>query len=162
MIDIRESNGEPPLHDPVSGDIAARLERAVPAGEEVLIRVFSDLTTERNYGAQWVLVTPARILIVPEKGGNGLVDVPVGQIAAARCETLVGGGRLEIERIDAPTLHLPYSATLAAKFSEVARGIEQLRKGEPFLAGIASPTSGSFSVPSCGDISSTMACPSTA
>ncbi|MEW6756292.1 MAG: ABC transporter transmembrane domain-containing protein, partial [Candidatus Latescibacterota bacterium] len=45
----------------------------------------------------------------------------------------VGGGRLEIERAGAAPLCVPYSATLTAKFSEVARGIEQLREKKPFL-----------------------------
>ena len=124
---------EQELLESVSDSIGARLERTVPAGEKVLIRAFSDLTTERNYRGQWILVTPARVLLVPEEGGESVIEVPLGKIASARCETLVGGGRLEIERVDGPTLHVPHSATLAAKFSEVARGIEQLRKDEPFL-----------------------------
>ena len=48
-------------------------------------------------------------------------------------EPLVSGGRLEIERENAPTIIVPYSNSLAQKFSEVARGLEQLRKKEEFL-----------------------------
>ena len=51
------------------------------------------------------------------------------------CEKIshLGGGRLELERDGNATIFVLYSSSLAAKFSEVARGIEQLRKGEPFL-----------------------------
>ena len=48
-------------------------------------------------------------------------------------EALVGGGCLSIERKGKPTVTVPYSSSLAEKFSEVTRGIEQLRKREPFL-----------------------------
>jgi len=129
---MQQNNGHVHLHEPLVGAARSKIEAAVPAGEELLIRVYSDLTAERTYGAQWLLVTPQRVVLVPEKGEHGLVDVPIEQITRAHTEPLVGGGRLEIERRDAPTLFIPYSSTLADKFSEVTRGIEQLRKGEPF------------------------------
>jgi ATP-binding cassette subfamily B protein len=66
-------------------------------------------------------------------GDGGWEDVPVGDIAAAREEALVGGGCLEIARKDGPPLRVLHTASLAARFAEVARGIEQLRRGEPLL-----------------------------
>jgi ATP-binding cassette subfamily B protein len=62
-----------------------------------------------------------------------VIEVPVAEIAAVRTEPLVGGGRLEIERRAASTVLVPYSSTMGPKFSEVARGLEQLRKQDPFL-----------------------------
>jgi len=124
---------EEKLQEPVSAGVAEKIEQTVPPEEEALIRVFSDLTAEGRYGAQWVVVTSRQVVVVPEKGTDGVVQVPIDQIKAARTEALVGGGRLEIERQDRPTVWVPYSGTQAVKFSEVARGIEQLRKGEPLL-----------------------------
>ena len=128
----QEDNGHVHLHEPLNDAVRAKVEAALPVGEELLIRVFSDLTAEHTYGAQWLLLTPQRLLVVAEKGDAAVVDVPIADIKLARTEPLVGGGRLEIERVAAPTLHIPYSGSLAGKFSEVTRGIEQLRKGEPF------------------------------
>ena len=113
--------------------ITALLTDRVPEGEEVLIQVFTDQTAERAFGEQWVVVTPERVVIIPVGGTDSLVEVSVDKIKVARTEALVGGGRLEIEREAAPTLAVPYSSSLAGKFSEVARGIEQLRKDEPFF-----------------------------
>ena len=71
---------------------------ALVAGEDVLIWVCSDLTGDRIYGVQWVLVTPERAVLAPEAGVDDMVEVATDQVRAARTEALVGGGRLEIER----------------------------------------------------------------
>ena len=43
------------------------------AGEDVRIRVCSDLTDNRIYGGQWGLVTPERVVLAPEAGVDGVV-----------------------------------------------------------------------------------------
>ena len=121
------------LLEPVAGDIAAQIDRAVPKGEDLLIRVSADMQPDSRFGEQWVVVTDQRVLVVPAAAADSPIDVPVTRIQRAQTEPLVGGGRLEIERHDAPTVRVPYSSSMGAKFSEVARGLEQLRKGEPFL-----------------------------
>ena len=84
-------------------------------------------------GIQWVIVTDKRLLLVPTTGLDGIIEVPIQELILVQTEALVGGGRLSIERKDKPTITIPYSSSLAEKFSEVTRGLEQLRKGEPFL-----------------------------
>ena len=74
-----------------------------------------------------------RLLIIPTTGLDGVVKVPIDELTLVQTEALVGGGRLNIERKDKPTITVPYSSSLAEKFSEVTRGIEQLRKGGVFL-----------------------------
>ena len=101
--------------------------------EEELIRVSTDLNQKGRFGIQWVIVTDKRLLIVPTTGLGGTADVPIEELTLVQTEALVGGGRLSIERKDKPTITVPYSSSLAEKFSEVARGLEQLRKREPFL-----------------------------
>ncbi|MDP6698356.1 MAG: ABC transporter ATP-binding protein [Candidatus Latescibacteria bacterium] len=128
---MQKTDHTPRLLEDLPVAVAGKL--ALAADEDVLIRVHSDLTDDRTYGAQWVLVTPERVVVAPEAGVDGAVEVAIDQVKVARTEALIGGGRLEIEREAAPTVSVPYSGSMAAKFSEVARGIEQLRKGEPFF-----------------------------
>ena len=128
---MQKTDHTPRLLEDLPAAVAGKL--ALAADEDVLIRVHSDLTDGRTYGAQWVLVTPERVVVAPEAGIDGAVEVAIDQVKVARTEALIGGGRLEIEREAAPTVSVPYSGSMAAKFSEVARGIEQLRKGEPFF-----------------------------
>ena len=105
----------------------------LPTEEEELIRVSTDLNQKGRFGIEWVIVTDKRLLIVPTTGLDGTADVSIEELTLVQTEALVGGGRLSIERKDKPTITVPYSSSLAEKFSEVARGLEQLRKREPFL-----------------------------
>ncbi len=113
--------------------VRAKIRGLLPTGEEELIRVSTDLNQEGAFGIQWVIVTDKRLLIVPMTELDSVADVPIEDIIFVQTEALVGGGRLNIERKDRPTITVPYSSSLAEKFSEVTRGLEQLRKGEPFL-----------------------------
>ena len=110
-----------------------KIRSSVSPDEEILVRVSADLDVDGSFAEQWVVVTPERALVVPVGGADGVVSVPVSEMRQVRTEPLVGGGRLEIERLEGPTVVVPYTSTVAAKFSEVARGLEQLRKGVPFL-----------------------------
>ena len=114
--------------------IGERLKGMLHPGEDVLIQVRSDLSDDLRFGEQWVAVTPQRAVVLSRPNGQfDHIDIPVSQMRAVRTEALVGGGRLEIERFNEPTVTVAYSGTMGTKFSEVARGLEQLRKGEPFF-----------------------------
>ncbi len=122
--DIRRLLEPVPAEEAEIGEaIASHLEHE----EQVLIRVFSDLAPNFRFVVQWMAVTDRRVLIA---GDASVTSIDLDDLTAARAEALVGGGRLELERKNAPALHVPYSSSLAIKFSEVARGLEQLRKGE--------------------------------
>ena len=121
------------LLESTSPSIRAQISEMLPTGEEELIRVSTDLNQEGEFGTQWVIVTDKRLLIIPTTGLDGVVKVPIDELTLVQTEALVGGGRLNIERKDKPTITVPYSSSLAEKFSEVTRGIEQLRKGGVFL-----------------------------
>jgi ATP-binding cassette, subfamily B, bacterial len=131
--------------------LLALLRPELDPGEDELIRASSDLNPEGVFGTQWVVVTSNRILVhsdgrtpsgalsvVTEQGQmqfqdwipTQTVEIPISDVLRARTEPYVGGASLEIERKDQSTVSVPYSKTLAEKFSEVTRGIEQLRKGE--------------------------------
>ena len=117
-----------PVDEPLAGGLAGLLE----PGEELLVRVYADLDLQGRYTSQWVLVTERRALFVPLAGPEQAVAVPVEDLLAVHADALVSGGELVVERRGAPSVRVPYTSTLAVKFSEVARGLEQLRKGDPF------------------------------
>ncbi len=121
------------LLESIPHSVGAKIRGLLPTAEEELIRVSTDLNQKGKFGIQWVIVTDKRLLIVPTTGLDGTTDVPIEELILVQTEALVGGGRLSIERKDRPTITVPYSSSLAEKFSEVARGLEQLRKREPFL-----------------------------
>ena len=116
--------------EPTDDAVAARIAAALPQGEDVLIRTSTDLDHQGHFSQQWLVATAQRILIVPAT--DAVIEVAVNTLTSVQTDPLVGGGQLELERIDAPTLRLGYTRSEAAKISEVARGLEQLRKGERF------------------------------
>ncbi len=110
---------------------AGRTEQQEDADE--LIRLRADIGLDGGFGERDLIVT-AEAVQVREASGALAFQMPIAEIETARNEPLVGGGRLEITAKNGDILPvITYSQTLAAKFSEAARGIEQLAKGEPLL-----------------------------
>jgi ATP-binding cassette, subfamily B, bacterial len=104
--------------------------------DEVLIRLVADFADGGEFGHRTLEVsgTAAQVL---EPSGAVSCRVPIAEIKTARNEPLVGGGRLEIvTKAGELIVLLSYSLTHAAKFSEAARGIEQLAKGEALLVNL--------------------------
>lgn len=121
------------LLEPITDSVEEKVKGLLSAEEEILIIASSDLNEDGDFGGQWVAVTDRRILVLSTESPNGGIDVPMSEVTKARTEPMVGGSRLEIERRDDATVIVPYSNSQAIKFSEVARGIEQVRKGETLL-----------------------------
>ena len=113
--------------------VSQKIQDVLTHEEEELIRVSTDLNSDGTFGEQWLIATDRRVIVVPAEGVNGVVDIPIRELAAVQTEPLVGGGRLEIDRKKEATLFVPYSSSLAEKFSEVALGLEQLRQQDEFL-----------------------------
>jgi ATP-binding cassette subfamily B protein len=101
--------------------------------DDVLIRLVADFAGDGSFGHRTLEVTNEFVRVL-EPGDAPSFVIPIAEIKSARNEPLVGGGRLEIVTKKGDLLPvLSYSLTLSAKFSEAARGIEQLAKGEPLL-----------------------------
>src|SRR5204863_265045 len=101
--------------------------------DDVLIRLVADFAGDGSFGHRTLEVTKENVRVL-EPGGALSCLVPISLIASARNEPLVGGGRLEVTTTSGEILPiLSYSLTIAPKFSEAARGIEQLAKGEELL-----------------------------
>ena len=122
----------PRLLESAPPEVSQAIDDLLEDGEDVLVRVDTDLTGELRYGRRWVVVTDRRILVLSVIG-DLMATSGIDELAIVRADSLVGGGQLSIERKDAPSIHVAFSSTEAVKFSEVARGLEQLRKEETFL-----------------------------
>lgn len=97
----------------------------------VLIEEVADLLAEQShrFGLRRVRVSRAAVTVADE-AGQVLLSVAISQIRSARTEPLVGGGRLEVTTDSGVLPVVEFTASVAARFSEMARGIEQLAKGE--------------------------------
>jgi ATP-binding cassette subfamily B protein len=101
--------------------------------DEVLIRLDADYTEDGSYGHRVLEVTQDTVRVL-EPTGVVSFQARIADLKSARNEPLVGGGRLELVTKTGDVLPIvTYSLTVAARFSEAARGIEQLAKGEPLL-----------------------------
>ncbi len=99
---------------------------------ETLIRLTADIGPDGGFSSRDLVVTREHVQVF-EPGGALAFQMPIAEIRTARNEPLVGGGRLEITAKNGDILPVvSYSQTVAARFSEAARGIEQLAKNEPF------------------------------
>ena len=121
----------PRLIETAPPGIQARIAAGVGGGE-LLLQVHADMEAGgRNYGRRWLAASADHIVVVDDPSPNGVQSIPLAEVTRVGTETLVGGGRLEIERRSAPTVSIPYTQSMGEKFSEAARGLEQLRAGEP-------------------------------
>ncbi len=101
----------------------------------VLASEVADLVIENGYrfGTRTVCVEQARAgtqVSVLDEHGAKIAIVPMTDIRTARVEPLVGGGRLELTTTEGILPLVAFTASQAARFSELARGIEQLARGE--------------------------------
>ncbi len=115
---------------PSSGVVTTAVENPL---DDVLIRLVADFAGDGSFGHRTLEVTNQYVRVL-EPGDAPSFVIPISEVKSARNEPLVGGGRLEIITKKGELLPvISYSLTLSAKFSEAARGIEQLGKGEPLL-----------------------------
>ena len=115
---------EPPLA------VAKKLDGVKGEDEVVHIQVVADMVDGQVYGERWLVATDRQLYIVPTDAVDGIVQVPLDQVQEAQALQLVGGGLLEIARVEGPPVQLHYSSSLHAKFAEVAEGIGRLSSGE--------------------------------
>src|SRR6185503_10187894 len=101
-----------------------------PTNEDVLIALDGDLTEDGLFGHLKLSVTGSFVRVLDRSGAVSF-QMPITDVKSARNEPLVGGGRLEITAKTGEIVPIiSYSLTHAALFSEAARGVEQLARGE--------------------------------
>jgi ATP-binding cassette subfamily B protein len=107
------------------------LDDETASADEILIRLDADILDDGSFGKRTLEVSLESIRIIESDGACSLT-IPFTEIKTARHEPLIGGGRLQISTKKGEIIHvLSYSLSVASKFSEAARGIEQIAHGEP-------------------------------
>lgn len=105
-------------------------QQGMPAPQP-LIRLEADLLDDGAYGTRYLEVDALEVRVI-DAARAVCARVPIADLKSARHEPLVGGGRLELVGKNGERWPvISYTLSIAAKFSEAARGIEQLAKGEP-------------------------------
>jgi ATP-binding cassette, subfamily B, bacterial len=109
-------------------------KQALPGSAgDILFELTSDLTEDVQFGVRTLSVSQTEVRV---KDGHGadILRLPITDIESSRNEPLVSGGRLIASLKSGEDLVIiNYSQTHSGLFSEAARGIEQLAKGEDFL-----------------------------
>lgn len=114
----------------------------VPSTEEdssakPLLRELADLNEDTHTYDTRVVEVCAKDVRVFDGSGVLLTSVPLAAIKSARTESLVGGARLELTLKNGTILPLvECTARVGARISELARGIEQLAKGEELAVSV--------------------------
>jgi len=110
--------------------LSADQNSTVREPEGVLAELTADLTEDGRYGERIVRVTREAVTVL-EPAGAVLLTVPVSDLVSAKNDSLVSGGRLILRSKTHEDLIVAYySLTMAQQFGELARGIEQLAKGD--------------------------------
>lgn len=100
--------------------------------DDLLVHLDADLTEGGEFGQRTLEVSRTHV-VVRDPAGTPLLNVPISDLASARNEPLVSGARLILEtKKGEEIVAVSYTLTLQKGFGEVARGIEQLAKGEDF------------------------------
>ena len=106
--------------------------------ERFLIQLDGDLDEEGRFAERRLEVTRDAVRTVTPSGATSF-HIPMSEVKSARNEPLVGGGRLEVTTRGGEIIPIiSYTMTHAARFSEAARGIEQLSRGEDLLVNLKS------------------------
>ena len=99
--------------------------------EEVLIALDSDLNPDGEFGFQRLEVTASQLRVL-DADLKPVCSFALDSFKKARHQPLLSGGRLEVTLQSGATLPLlSYSLHVAPRFSEAARGLEQLIEGKP-------------------------------
>ncbi len=110
---------------------AAAVATTTEEDDPVLLTETADLIAEdgHRFGKRVVEVRKSGVSVFDDAGVR-LLFVPIDTIKTARTEPLVGGARLELTTKTGVLAIAEFTSAVAARFSEMARGIEQLAKGE--------------------------------
>src|SRR5437763_9386434 len=124
-------SGDKTIAEAESPAEARRLPAEQVEDDRLLISEVADLVPEygHRFGRREVRVSKARVTVIDDAGIE-ILCVPMADIKTARTEPLVGGARLELTTKEGVVPVAEFTASIAARFSEMARGIEQLARGE--------------------------------
>jgi len=112
--------------------LSADADSGLREGESFLAELAADLTEDGRFGIRHVRVSASAVTVTDEAGAI-ILNVPISDLEEAKNAPLVSGGRLMLRtKSHEDILAASYSLTRAQAFGELARGIQQLAKGEEF------------------------------
>ena len=122
-----------PFPDPLHSVATREWKKVKEPEEKLLLTAAADVRANGSFGERWLVVTDQRVVVLPGTGSgeDGYLAIPLAEITEATTESLVGGGRLEVQQQGLPRRVIEYTNSQTPKFAEVARGIQQLAKGQP-------------------------------
>ena len=74
--------------------VSQKIQNVLTHEEEEFIRVSTDLNPDGTFGEQWLIATDRRVIVMPAEGVDGVVDVPIRELAAVPDRTLSRRGAL--------------------------------------------------------------------
>ncbi|MBX3113947.1 MAG: ABC transporter ATP-binding protein [Fimbriimonadaceae bacterium] len=112
--------------------LSADADSGLREGESFLAELAADLTEDGRFGIRHVRVSESAVTVTNEAGAI-ILNVPIADLEEAKNASLVSGGRLVLRtKSHEDIVAASYSLTRAQAFGELARGIQQLAKGEEF------------------------------
>lgn len=112
--------------------LSADADSGLREGESFLAELAADLTEDGRFGIRHVRVSESAVTVTNEAGAI-ILNVPIADLEEAKNASLVSGGRLVLRtKSHEDIVAASYSLTRAQEFGELARGIQQLAKGEEF------------------------------
>jgi ATP-binding cassette subfamily B protein len=119
-----------PYLETAPAEIDQKISDARISVGDVRVRVQGDLSGERIYGSEWLVVTDTQVLVVPEDGTNGTQHVAISDLRDVRVDDLVGGGVVEFDSNVGPPVRIGFSQSLRPKFAEIAECVKAVTEGE--------------------------------
>jgi ATP-binding cassette subfamily B protein len=121
-----------PFVEELPGNITELLARERGTSDNLQVAVSTDIAPDGDFGEQWLILNHADLLVVSQNADGAEVStrIPVSQITAAKAESLIGIGVLEVQVDGHPTRVLQFSNGLRDKFGKVAKRIEAIAKKE--------------------------------
>ncbi len=121
-----------PLRFTPPESVRRRLDEEGVDPEHLLLCTHSDIDLAGRYDAQWLSVTPDRLLVVSEENGAHVrLSMPVNAATEYRTQSGVGSGLLQARVEGAYVDVMRYSNRHAFSFERIARKLDHLLHGAP-------------------------------
>jgi ATP-binding cassette subfamily B protein len=121
------------LKQPLPPALQAILQRHDPDAGDITLCISTDINLLGEYSPQWLVATPAKVLVLDEKQPNGLfLALAFSGTTEFRTVPVVGSGLLQAKVGDTWLDLVRYSNRLKYEFNRLGKRLAQLAKGEHF------------------------------
>ncbi len=114
-----------PLIEAIPDRIQTFLKAEQVSVDRLNVAISTDLLPDGIYGQEWLIISDTRLLVIHDRE-QCRHDILLSGITAAKIESLVGGGVLEIQISHEPQEILYFSNLCAKKFGKVAKWLNDI------------------------------------